>query len=427
MCTNHFAERSALMNESSILELQRRKLQEVFPHICDTPFYREKLSSSTADVDYKDPFTRLGELPFTYKHELRSTSPMTRTPLSEQGLTAFFSSSGTTGKPSVYTWSKTDQCVLEEVSSRLLRHIGVGPGDVALLPLTMGMPLAWYAIFSEMLAVGAAVVPLGPAPWEEIAQALVIYPITILKTSPVMASRLFRFVVETDASLLSKMQLRQIHLAGYWASDARKRRLEKLWGVDCYDMYGISEIGLLAGECSAKDGQHFCADYVLAEIIDPETRQPVPSGQEGVGVYTSLWKKAAPLLRYWSDDYIVMDDSPCTCGLNLPRLTFRGRSIDSVKLNDRRIFASDVENILLSDERVGDEFLVEVHGSREQSWCTIQVESLGGNVLTSSLEERLSDLFQTRVELRISPTQAFDKTSVKPLRIIDRRELPELG
>jgi len=413
------------MGGSDILELQRRKLRKVFPHICHTPFYCEKLLSSAADVNYKDPLTGLSDLPFTYKHELRSTSPMTRTPLSVQELIAFFSSSGTTGQPSVHAWSKTDQRVFEEVSSRLLRHIGVGPGDVALLPLPMGMPLAWYAIFSEMLAVGTAVVPLGPVPLEEVAQALVTYPITILKTSPVIASRLFRFVAETDACLLSKMQLRQLHLAGYFASDARKRRLEEQWGVDCYDMYGISEIGLLAGECPAKDGQHFCVDYVLAEIIDPETHRPVPSGQEGVGVYTPLWKKAAPLLRYWSDDYIVMDDSPCTCGLNLPRLTFRGRSIDSVKLYGRRIFASDIENILLSDERVDDEFLVEVHGSQEQSWCTIQLESSGSEVPTSSLEERLSDLLQTRVELQISPPQAFDKTSAKPLRIIDHRKLPE--
>ena len=413
------------MSGSDIWELQRRKLQEVFPYIYDTPFYREKLPGSAADMDYNDPFTRLGELPFTYKYELRSTSPMTRTPLNVQDLTAFFSSSGTTGQPSVYAWSKADQRVFEEVSSRLLRHIGVGPGDVALLPVPMGMSLAWYLIFSEMLAVGAAVVPLGPAPLEEIAQALVSYPVTILKTSPVIASRLFRFVVGTDVSLLSEMRLRQIHLAGYFASDARKQRIEEQWGVDCYDMYGISEIGLLAGECRAKDGQHFCADYVLVEIIDPETRQPVPSGQEGVGVYTTLWEKASPLLRYWSDDYVVMDDSPCTCDLKLPRLVFRGRGIDSVKLNTRRIFASDVEDILLADDRVGDEFLVEVHGSQEQSWCTIQVESLGSEVPTSSLEERLSDLLQTRVELQISPPQAFDKTSAKPLRIIDRRKLPE--
>jgi len=413
------------MGESDILELQRRKLREVFPHICDTPFYREKLSSSAADVNYKDPLTGLGELPFTYKHELRSTSPMTRTPLNVEDLTAFFSSSGTTGQPSVYAWSKTDQRVLEEVNSRLLHHIGVGPGDVALLPLPMGMSLAWYAIFSEMLAVGAAVVPLGPVPLEEIAQALVSYPITILKASPVIASRLFRFVAETNVSLLSKMPLRQIHLAGYFASDARRQRLEEKWGVDCYDMYGISEIGLLAGECPAKDGQHFCADYVLVEIIDPETRQPVPSGQEGVGVYTTLWEKASPLLRYWSDDYIVMDDSSCPCGLNLPRLTCRGRGIDSVKLDGRRVFASDVENILLSNERVGDEFLVDVYGSQEQSWCTIQVETLGSVIPTSSLEESLSDLFQSRVELQISPPRAFDKTSAKPLRIVDHRKLSE--
>jgi phenylacetate-CoA ligase len=289
------------------------------------------------------------------------------------------------------------------------------------------MSFAWYAMFSEMLAVRAAVVPLGPAPLEHIAKALVDYPITVLKAPPVIASRLFRVIEESDLSILSRIRLRQIHLVGHFASDARKQRLEEQWGVDCYDIYGISEVGVLAGECSAKDGMHFCADHVLAEVIDPESRFPLPSSREGVGVYTSLWRKAAPLLRYWSDDFIIVDDSTCSCGLDLPRLFFRGRDIDSVKIADRRIFASDVENILLADDRLGEEFLVEVYGNQEQSWCTILVEDRGKSIPRSLLVQRLSDLLQTSVKLQIHPPQAFDQQDAKPLRIIDRRNQPEEG
>ncbi len=186
------------MSESDLLKLQISKLQAVLPYICSMDFYREKISEITIDFDSQDPLTGLREMPFTYKDELRSTSPMTRTPLNVEDIMAFFSSSGTTGEPSVYVWSKKDQCVLEKIGKRLLQNIGVGPGDVALLPLPMGMHFAWYAIFREMYAVSAAVVPLGSVPLEKIAQAQINYPITILKTSPVIASRLFRMVIENN-------------------------------------------------------------------------------------------------------------------------------------------------------------------------------------------------------------------------------------
>lgn len=409
------------MSEAGLRELQRQRLLEVFPHICSTPFYRVKLPGITAQPQKSDPFAYLAEMPFTYKDELRSTSPMARTPLDLSDLVAFFSSSGTTGEPSVYAWSKVDQQVYEEVSGRLLRNIGVGPGDVVLLPLRMGMQFPWFGILSEMRGVGAAVVPLGAASFAEIARALAYYPITILKTSPVMASRLFRFIAETDASLLSSIHLRQVHLAGFYSSNARRRRLSGQWGADCYDMYGLSEFGLVGGECDAKSGQHFCADYILAEVLDPHSRQPVAPGQTGVAVYTSLWQKASPLLRYWSNDYISLNDSPCTCGVGLPRLAFRGRDLDSAVLDGRRVFASDVEEILLSFEGIGDEYLVEIRGTRDRCRCTIVAEGVG-HVPVPALEEQLGELLLNPLELRLVPPHTLDRESAKPLRILDHRE-----
>ena len=346
---------------------------------------------------------------------------MLRTPLGVADLIAFFSSSGTTGQPSVSAWSKDDQQVHEQVSGRLLRNIGVGPGDVALLPLTMGMPLAWYAIFSEMRVVGAAVAPLGAAPLEKIAHALASYPVTILKTSPVVASRLFRFIAQEDPPLLQTLHLRQIHLAGYFSSKARRRRLAEQWGTECYDMYGLSEIGLVGGECLEKN-----RPALLCRLRPSRTHrrgQPPACGTKANrcwSIHIPL-EEGSPLLRYWSDDYITIDEAPCACGLDLPRITFRGRDIDCVVLDGRRLFASDVEEILLQDNGVGDEFQVEVYGTRERFSCIVQAESVG-RVRVASLEEELNDLFQAPVELRILPEHAFERSAGKPRRITDRRE-----
>ena len=160
-------------------------------------------------------------------------------------------------------------------------------------------------------------------------------------------------------------------------------------------MYGISEFGLVSGECKAKDGQHYCADFALLEMICPEEYSPVPEGETGVAVYTTLWKKASPLLRYWSNDFIVTNLEPCHCGLNLPRLTFRGRLIDSVVISDRRIFASDIEEIIFRYNTTGDEFLAEVFEKQGQCRVKVQVET-AGQELAARLEESLMICSESR-------------------------------
>ena len=197
------------MKKIDMSKLQQNKLREVFPYTCSAPFYQKKLDQDIIQKGKADPYGILSRIPFTTKEELRFTPPLERSPLSISEMAAFFSSSGTTGQPSVYAWSKLDQSVYEEISSRLLRNIDVGPGDVTLLPMRMGMSFSWYGIFTEMQKVGATVIPLGTSSFEEIIQALIDYPVTILKTSPVIASRLFRTVIDKDSSLLSKMKLRQ--------------------------------------------------------------------------------------------------------------------------------------------------------------------------------------------------------------------------
>ena len=408
------------MKKVDLSNLQQKKLKEVFSYICSSPFYQRKLTESVIKKN-GDPYKNLSKLPFTLKEELRLTSPFERSPLNISEMAAFFSSSGTTGQPSVYAWSKIDQRVYERISSRFLRNIDVASGDLTLIPMRMGMSFSWYGIFTEMQKVGAAVIPLGASSFEEIIQVLIDYPVTILKTSPIIASRLFRTIIEKDRFLLSKMKLRQIHLAGYFSSKAHRKRLEEQWGVDCYDMYGLSEFGLVSGECKAKNGQHYCADYALVEVIRPEDFSPVVAGGTGVAVFTTLWKKASPLLRYWSDDFIVMNDSPCSCGLDLPRLTFRGRLIDSVVINDTRIFASDVEEIIFHYDATGDEYQIDVFGDQNLCWVKIQIE-MKGHKPAAKLKEQLIDLFRVPIELELVPINDIDRTKIKPNRLLDHRD-----
>ena len=201
---------------------------------------------------------------------------------------------------------------------------------------------------------------------------------------------------------------------GYPASPARHRRLEAEWGVKCYEIYGMSEIGLLAGECSSGDGgQHFYADYILAEVVDPVSHQNLPTGDVGVGVYTSLWKKGSPLLRYWSDDYISLKHETCSCGSDFPKLFFKGRGVNSIVLNGKRLFVSDFEDILLSDDRVGDEFLVEVSQKKDgRDECLLKVECRSLDSICRNIQAKIEEFSQIRTTVKFFSTSI--RGSIEP-------------
>jgi len=409
------------MSKEEILDLQNKKLSEIIPYIADITFYKKKMIDKDININDIKEISDLQKLPFTTKEELRLSKPLEQTSLSYDGIAFFFSSSGTTGQPSVYPWSNQDDLVLKEVSSRCMKRVGVGPGDISLVLAPFGMPIMWYCMITQYLATGAGVVPLGIASSSEIVKTMVSFPITSITTLPIVATRLFEFVSKNHITINTK-RLRHFHCGGDYLSNARRRRIENYWNVDCYDFYGLSEIfGPIAGECEAKDGLHFAADYVIVEVIDPFTKKPVPEGEVGVAVYTTLWKKGAPLLRYWSDDYISITWKRCKCGRTSPRIIFKGRSIDSVTINHKKVFAKDVEEVLLSFPEVSDEWGVKIEGAAKQSITTVYIEKTSFDIPKEKIENKLSKLLGTPLRLEVIPSGSFSRENVKPRRIKDER------
>jgi len=409
------------MSKEEILDLQNKKLSEIIPYIADITFYKKKMIDKDININDIKEISDLQKLPFTTKEELRLSKPMEQTSLSYDGIAFFFSSSGTTGQPSVYPWSNQDDLVLKEVSSRCMKRVGVGPGDISLVLAPFGMPIMWYCMITQYLATGAGVVPLGIASSSEIVKTMVSFPITSITTLPIVATRLFEFVSKNHITINTK-RLRHFHCGGDYLSNARRRRIENYWNVDCYDFYGLSEIfGPIAGECEAKDGLHFAADYVIVEVIDPFTKKPVPEGEVGVAVYTTLWKKGAPLLRYWSDDYISITWKRCKCGRTSPRIIFKGRSIDSVTINHKKVFAKDVEEVLFSFPEVSDEWGVKIEGAAKQSITTVYIEKTSFDIPKEKIENKLSKLLGIPLRLEVIPSGSFSRENVKPRRIKDER------
>lgn len=411
------------MAKEEILNLQNEKLLELLPYFASVPFYKRKMLDEGIEIKDIKGLSDLKKIPFTTKEELRISNPMERTPLDYDGIAFFFSSSGTTGYPTVYPWSREDDLVLKEVSARCMKRIGVGPGDISLVIAPFGMPIMWYCMIFQYLATGAGVVPLGATSLDKIIKAIDSFPITSITTLPVIATRLFESISK-NKEIINTKRLRHFHFGGDYLSNARRRHIENYWNIDGYDFYGLSEIfGPIAGECKAKEGLHLASDYVIVEIIDPITKRPVHDGEVGVAVYTTLWKKAAPLLRYWSDDYASITWKKCKCGRTSPRFIFKGRPVSSEIINNKRIFAKDVEEVLLSFPKVGDEWALKIEGSMKQPISRVYLEEISGyKVPAEKIQRELTNWLEIPVEIETVPFGSLPRTNFKPKRIVDVRD-----
>lgn len=408
------------MDQAEIQALQEERFQSVWPHIAATPLYERKLRQADVEVHEIRSLSNLRKLPFTHKEEVRATGVFERTPLGTKDIYAIYSSGGTSGAQTLYAWSEKDIIVQTEVAKRILTSVGTTSSDLGLILAPLSLPVMGHCMVRQFSAVGAGFIPAGPTDPEKVVSLIRTLPVTVVATLPTVASRLLeymRFAMHLDVD--EQIQIRQFLFGGDFLSNTRRHRLEQAWCAKCYDFYGISEIfGPIGGECSYQDGLHFAADYVFVEVLDPQTKQPVPEGDPGVAVYTTLWEKAFPLLRYWSDDYVTWAWEPCECGRKSPRMRFLGRPVDSADVQGRRLFAKDVEEIILKFP-ISDEYYCEYIAQDEGPIVQANVEAIPDPPLpTQELRDALESVFGMPVQLNVADPGTLPRDQVKPKRLV---------
>jgi phenylacetate-CoA ligase len=398
-----------VLTKAEILDLQNNKFRNIINYVGRVPFYRKKLAMERVNLKQICDISDLEKLPFTTKKELRETHPMERTSLGFERVAFLFSSSGTTGLPTIYPWSTKDERVLRKVAARCMKRVGIGPGDMGLVVAPFGMPIMWYCMVNQYLAAGAGVVPLGLAPPDVVIKAMSTFPITAVATLPAVATRAIE-IMKREKTPFVKNRLRHFHFGGDYLSNARRRRIEDYFGVQCYDFYGLSEIfGPFAGECKQKDGLHLASDYVLVEVIDPYTKEPVHDGEMGVAVYTTLWEKAAPLLRFWSDDYISVTWERCECGRTSPRIRYEGRPFVGVSVKRKWIFAKNIEEIVMSFPEISGDWKVRIEGKKEKPSAKLYLEDQHVEIPSEKIEEAVASLLGMPVKIEKAGAGFWEK------------------
>lgn len=374
-----------------------------------SPFYASRVART--QLESYDAFQTI---PFTCKEDIRATSAWERTTTKPGDIYGVFSSSGTTGDKTFYVYNKLDKRIHEDVVRTYLGRLGVNATDIGAVLAPVGTDVMSHTMMWEFTTMGAGYVNCPEPTVENIVHTIENVPVTVIATRPSIASSVAADPAARRAARDSTV--RMLALGGGFLSRARRAIIEDAWDAPCYNLFGMSEVfGPMAAECAQRDGLHYRDDLLLIEVIDPATYQPVQPGEAGIAVYTTLWAKGFPLLRYWTRDVVRIMPEPCACGSDLPRFEFIGRLDDCFELDGRYVFPEQVEDILYDAGLRGGYRALRRAGE-------IVVTAEGAPTGPGSVSERLEALFGMPVRLEAADpgTLPHDGHS---RRFLDKREV----
>jgi phenylacetate-CoA ligase len=354
-------------SRDTLTRLQEAKLREQVQHAYRaSPFYRRKLDAARVGPDDVQTLADLGRLPFTTKDELKQSQAehplfgdFLAVPLEE--CLRVHLTSATTGRPLAFLDTKDDWYGFYHSYARSLYAYGVRKSDVVMAAFSYGPWIGYWSGFYAAQDLGALVYPAGGLSTDQRIDALLTYPITVLGCTPSYALFLAEHAAKKGIDLARQAKIRITWHTGEpgAAIPATKARIERAFGARAYDLPGLTEIAAWGFECEAGSGlTHVHEDYCYPEVLD-ENDRPVGPGERGELVFTSLYRKAMPLLRYRTRDVVQRADRPCACGRTLVALEggVHARLDDMKKVRGIIVYPRRIEEIVRLHAAV-DEFQI---------------------------------------------------------------------
>lgn len=425
------------MNREKLETLQLRRLKHQLKRCYQgSEFYKEKFKEAGIKPDDIRTLDDVGHLPFVTKLELREEQqahpPFGRfTVAPSETWGELHPSTGTTGIPVNTIWSHGDVKQISKWTARTMWTFGVRPGDIIQNGFSYGLWVAGMSTHYGARELGCFVIPIGAAMTERQIDYLLNPGSTVLLSTPSYALHIAERLKQRGISP-EDIPLRIGCFGGEGGTEvhATREKIEKGLGIEAFDYFGLAEIGpTIASECSEKAGIHWVEDYLLIEIIHPETKKPCDPGEVGVLVITHLTKEATPMIRYWTNDLAKLDKRKCKCGRTHARSVggILGRSDDMIIYKGAKFYPVQVEKVVRSLCELSDEFCIELTTDPNFSTdlCTILVECLKAEEIpkvTFKLKQGLKEECQVTPEIKFVPFGSLERTTFKAKRIIDKRE-----
>ena len=368
------------------------------------------------------------KLPFSSKDDLRNADPLGIMAVPEEEIVRIHSSSGTTGKPVIIPYTAKDVDDWAIMFARCYETAGIGKLDR--IQITPGYGL-WTAGIGFQLGaekLGAMTIPMGPGNTEKQLQMMIDLQSTVITATSSYALLLAEEVSKRE--LKDKITLKKGVIGSERWGDKMRARIKNELGIQLYDIYGLTEIyGPGIGiSCDAEDGIHYWDDYIYLEIIDPITGKPVPDGEEGEIVLTTLVKEGAPLLRFRTHDLSRIIPGKCPCGCEYPRIDIiKGRSDDMFKVRGVNMFPNQIEEILRSIPGVSSEYAIALGRDEETNkdvmMLTVEADY---NYSFAEMSEAIREQIKSRIgvtpKVNIVPIGTLPRSEKKTKRVTDYRE-----
>ncbi|WP_072370383.1 phenylacetate--CoA ligase family protein [Thermophilibacter mediterraneus] len=317
-------------------------------------------------------------LPFSEKEDLRNCYPLGVSAVDEREIVRIHSSSGTTGTPVIIPYTARDVEDWAVQFARCYELAGITSEDRIQITPGYGLWTAGIGFQAGAEKLGAMAVPMGPGNTEKQLQFMVDLQTTVIGATSSYALLLAEEVERRG--MLDRIALRKGVIGSErWGRKMRERVKEGL-GIQVYDIYGLTEVyGPGIGiSCDAEDGMHYWDDLIYIEIVDPATGVPLPDGEWGEIVITTLVKEGAPLIRFRTHDLSRIIPGPCPCGCGFPRIdSLQGRSDDMVKIKGVNVFPRQIEEVLQEYPQLSSEYQIRISHLEGRDTMRIYVETDG--------------------------------------------------
>ena len=424
-----------LLDRGQIEALQLKRLQDTVAHCYHgSPFYRKRLDSIGVKPESIKSLDDLRRIPFTTKQDLRDTYPFGIASVPLEHCVRLHSSSGTTGNPTVILHTANDLHEWANQLARALWMVGCRPEDIFQNTSGYGMFTGGLGFQYAAELLGMLTVPAGAGNTLRQLKFFTDFGTTVVHAIPSYAARLYEVMCQQGIDPRRDTRLRIMAIGAEPHSEDTRRRIEEMLGVKAYNSFGMSEMcgPGVAFECQEQNGMHIWEDYYIVEIVDPDTLEPVPDGEVGELVLTTLKREAMPLLRYRTRDLTRILPGKCPCGREHKRLDrMKGRSDDMIILKGVNIFPIQIETVLMQYKQLASDYLITLETLEDNDSMTVEVElSEQANVddyaalqnLTKDITRTLRDEILITPKVKLLPKGALPKAEGKAVRVKDLRK-----
>lgn len=421
------------MPVEKLQKFQLERLKETVNWISEkVPFYQGKLKEMGISADDLKRIEDIAKLPFTVKNDLRDNYPFDLCAVPLEDVVRVHASSGTTGKPITGPYTEDDLEQWTECMCRNLYAAGVRREDIVQNAYGYGLFTGGLGFHQAATRMGCAVVPTSSGLTERQITLLQDFGATVLFATPSYALTIAERAEEMKVNVKSLPLRVGVFGAEPWSAGMRDE-IEERMGIKAMEAYGLTELcGPGVGyDCEAQDGIHINEDHFLPEVVDPGTLEPVPLGEQGELVFTSLQRRAMPVIRYRTKDITRLRREECSCGRTFVKMDkIYGRSDDMLIISGVNVFPSQIESLLLDIDEVAPQYRLIVRKKGYLDQLTVQVEGKQ-EVYEAGEEKRLEvaakiaghikGMMGIGVDVELVDVKFIARSEGKALRVVDER------